>query len=472
MTMQWLHRGPAFILGVVLSMTLGCQHDVDAFDGDGSGTGLDRGSTGIASGANETTGGPSGGDGDSGDASSSDDNVGDGFIFDLSTPDAGGVPSDDCECGSNAWSYLWVANSGEGTVSKINTRTAQEEGRYLTRPDGAGNPSRTSVSLNGHMTAVANRNGGVVSIWAHSDLCAESNGTPGIQTSTGKDDVLPWGEDECVAWYTPFDHYASQRPVAWGGQLDPETCRDTEVWTSGCNGYTDGRVWVHRLDGATGDVEASVELVGYYCGNFGGYGGATDSNGDYWMSPGGGGGDDPSLARVDRESMEYELFEVPPDLAAYGLTVDRKDRIWITSLGDFGARAGAARFDPATQQWSRVMGFWSDGGLQQGLDSRVWAAARFVSEPAFNGLAAIDTDSMTITDTIPIDGASIKGVSVDLDGFVWAVPLGTPGAAAQAHKFDADTLENVETYAGLTTPYTYSDMAGGQITNVACNPRG
>ena len=51
--------------------------------------------------------------------------------------------------------YIWIANSAEGTVSKIRTETMVEEGRYLTRPDGAGDPSRTSVSLRGNV-AVAN----------------------------------------------------------------------------------------------------------------------------------------------------------------------------------------------------------------------------------------------------------------------------------------------------------------------------
>src|SRR5262245_1393261 len=43
------------------------------------------------------------------------------------------------------FSYIWVANAGQSTISKINTQTMVEEGRYITRPDSAGNPSRTSV---------------------------------------------------------------------------------------------------------------------------------------------------------------------------------------------------------------------------------------------------------------------------------------------------------------------------------------
>src|SRR5688572_1625164 len=55
------------------------------------------------------------------------------------------------------YSYIWIANSSEGTVSKIDTVSLVEVGRYRTHPD-FGDPSRTSVSLNGDV-AVANRNG-------------------------------------------------------------------------------------------------------------------------------------------------------------------------------------------------------------------------------------------------------------------------------------------------------------------------
>ena len=61
--------------------------------------------------------------------------------------------------GDSEFSYLWAANSDQGTISKIDTKTVTEVGRYIVRPDSAGSPSRTSVSLSGNV-AVANRSGG------------------------------------------------------------------------------------------------------------------------------------------------------------------------------------------------------------------------------------------------------------------------------------------------------------------------
>jgi hypothetical protein len=56
-----------------------------------------------------------------------------------------------------------------------------------------------------------------------------------------------------------------------------------------------------------------------------------------------------------------------------------------------------------------------------------------------------------------------RGIGVDVDGYIWAVPLG----GTVAYRIHPDTFE-IATYDGLNSPYTYSDMAGGQINNVVC----
>ena len=87
-----------------------------------------------------------------------------------------------------------------------------EVGRFITREDMAGDPSRTSVSSTGDV-AVANRNSGVSKFYADPENCQDTNGTPGIQTSDSNA-YLTWDQEECRAWYQPFNYY-TQRPVAW-----------------------------------------------------------------------------------------------------------------------------------------------------------------------------------------------------------------------------------------------------------------
>ena len=138
----------------------------------------------------------------------------DGPIFDIAMPDS---PGGECsaQCQETRWSYAFIVNSGEATVSKINTRTLVEEGRYQTRPDGSGNPSRTSVSIDARAVAVANRMGGLTKFWALTEDCDDKNGNGMIDTSTGAGDVKPFADEECVAWHTPFPEATTQRPVAW-----------------------------------------------------------------------------------------------------------------------------------------------------------------------------------------------------------------------------------------------------------------
>jgi streptogramin lyase len=406
------------------------------------------GGSGSATAGSATSGGPgtSAGTGSSGD-----------IKFDV-PPGGTATAGDDggtCACGNTDWSYVFVANSGESTVSKINTRTLQEEGRYLTRPDGAGNPSRTSVSVDGKAVVVANRHTGIVKIWTRPEFCAGAN------TSTGKNDVKAWGTDDCVAWYTEFSGKTVQRPVAWTtGQLNPATCQfeNQKVWTTtGAMGSGPGQcgqsgVWVHRLNGDTGVVEDEIHLpeAEFNCDHtnttlglgLGPYGGAVDNEGNFWFHGWGNG----KLVRVDFDTLDHEIFSG----GGYGITVDTKGRVWLSS--------SISRFDYATKQ-SASANTSTSGGIAQDLQGRIWAAGN-------NGVVWVDMETMAIGDSValPYNG-QVKGVSVDIDGYIWAVFQGD----THAFKIDPNTY-SYESYDGLTNPYTYSDMTGGQISNVNCNP--
>lgn len=98
---------------------------------------------------------------------------------------------------------IWIANTAEGTVSKIDTDTYVELARYWTGPDGGGNdPSRTSVNSLGDVY-IANRGAHTVTkISVLGGDCVDVNGDGLVNTSTGASDIKPWGTDECVLWNT------------------------------------------------------------------------------------------------------------------------------------------------------------------------------------------------------------------------------------------------------------------------------
>ena len=144
--------------------------------------------------------------------------------------------------------------------------------------------------------------------------------------------------------------------------------------------------------------------------------------------------------------------------------MDTKGRPWVSS---YGGNLGAAVFDPDSLAWQTVPGFASQGGIQQGEDKRIWVTtvAGFGGGLDQNGLVWVDPDMVTVGDSVAVPGGTVKGLSLDVEGFVWAV-------TGSAHKIDADSLQIESSYSGLSGPYTYSDMTGWGLQNAACNPEG
>lgn len=424
---------------------------------DGGGT---AGGTGVSAGGSDgSSSGASGGS----DGSDSGSATGGGPRFDVGSDEDPGDPDETCDCGVRDFSYLWVANSPEGTVSKINTRTLQEEGRYLTRPAGGarpqadGSPSRTSVSVDGKAVVVANRHVGIVKIWSRPDLCTDKNGNGTIETSSGPTDVLAFEDDECIAWYRDFPDMTVQRPVQWTpGVWDEQNCEflDQKVWTiaaaGGPTGFcgSDG-AWVYRLDGMTGEIEDEFHIpdAELPCqGTRGPYGAAVDSQGNLWFQKW---HDTKSLVRVDNGSLAYEVFDFA--VTGYGITVDADDRVWLS---------GTLRYDFAAddRQTNGVAGAYTGLALDPQRD-RIWASDR-------RGVLWIDPDTLQEGGRIDWpDGnpsnLDPRGVSVDVDGFLWGVRRGDD----RAFKFDVDTGDDW-VVPGLVGAYTYSDMTGGQIATV------
>jgi len=332
--------------------------------------------------------------------------------------------------GTPDFSYIWIANSNESTVSKINTESLIEEGRYLTRPDGNGNPSRTSVNLNGD-AVVANRSGGVTMLFARTEQCPDP-----LNTSTGSADVKPW-PDGCVGWHTPMA-YNSQRPVAWtAGTFDNGTCRyeDTKVWTSGAN---DPQIDVVLLDGETGVVEQTVAVNGLVASFFGIYGGAVDSEDNFWGSQLGVG----RILRVDRGDFSQQNWVMP--VAGYGMAVDRNDRVWTCSNS-------VGRFDYPTQTWQTAVVGGANGCMPDGGDL-LWISG--------DPMVGVDIETLAVAQTLDVPN-SVRGISIDFNGYVWGPSLN----ANAAYRVDPMTGQ-IDTVAGLNYPYTYSDMTGFGLSQV------
>lgn len=433
-----MRAGTLWLVGCALGLGLACGDDRDTAD-EGPVTASSFGDDGTSSMGQDDSGpGDDGsGPGDDGD---------DGTVYDVGGDDGGNVGP--CGGGAPEASMIWIANTDENTVSKFDTETGEELGRYQTSPSN-GSPSRTSVGRSGKV-AVANRNGGVVMIHGITDECPDENGMPGVQTSTGTDDVLAWGTDECVQWFVPLP--GDNRPVAWtaGEVVDPDAdCDvvDEDVWTAS----GDGTPTVYLLDGADGSEVGSVQMpelestFTYY------YGGAVDHEQDFWVSQWG----DGTLMHVDHDDFGYEFF--PQPVRGYGMTLTSDGYVWICGPDGLG------RFDPDSKSWQTTSAGAGEWGGCMGDGNGILYRANLTQ------VLGVDTETLQLVKTLEfpvIDDDSpggIWGVAVDFQGKVWGVPRSDGGLA---YAVDPETGEHVLTVEGLVSPYTYSDMTGVALAGV------
>jgi hypothetical protein len=382
-------------------------------------------------------------------------------------PGGGGMMGGDVE-----FSYIWIANSPEGTVSKIDTMTGVEVGRYATGPAGQSEPSRTSVNLYGDV-AVSNRGaqggggGGVTKIAARIDDCVDLDGSGTIETSTGPGNVMAWGTDECVLWNVPissaqYEH--GPRPTAWEGSVTQAGCAapNPRLWV-GWYQYPVQGVF-HRLSGDTGAIEDTVN-VPWNGLNYGPYGGAVNKQGDLWVI----GWQLGPLVHIDGSTLAVQSIPMPPPPLpdqqwSYGMSLDQYGNPWVASAG------AAAMYDVGAGQWQFIStGNQSMRGVMVDQEDRAWFAVD--ASGAFGcGLGIIDVQTRTLlAPAITLPGCSVPvGVSIDIEGYVWVVDQG----ANQAFKVDPETYQVQLTVAGLFAPYTYSDMTGAGLNLVVNPPQG
>jgi streptogramin lyase len=474
-----MHENVVLALGVSFVMVLGCGNDGRPSD-DGASTGItdaddeavdvddDAEGSGSTASTNDTDADGSTSTAD-GSTSTADDDPDEGGImtkWDLGTlPDsAQGCAGGDGGIDTDLLSFIWIANSSQGTVSKINTMTGVEEGRYDSSPAADGNPSRTSVNLLGDV-AVSNRHtGGVTKIAAHLENCVDKNNNGMIETSNGPGNVLPWDQDECVLWHTPTptsSYGNGPRPTAWeGGKFSEEdNCSiddNPRLWIGFKRDDSTGEFW--RIDGATGDVLDMVN-VGYWGSSYGPYGGAVNAEGDLVVT---GLNTDPSK-HIDSETLAVTDLGNPGTNCKYGMALDQNGDLWVGHC--FGE--GVSTYSFETNQWTTIpnAGGTRVNGIQADRDGNVWGAG---SNPC--RLVQIDVETKQyINPNIPLPGdcSSPWGVSVDVEGFVWIVDKGS----STAYKVDPETYQTVVTVSGLVGPYTYSDMTGSGL-NLVVNPPG
>jgi hypothetical protein len=398
--------------------------------------------------------------------------VGTGVPFDLMTDDNDGVGLDPegaliLDSRSINTNVIWIANTGEGTVSKVDTTTFVETGRYRTGPHGGGNdPSRTSVNGAGDVF-VGNRGGhSVTRISVLGDECPDRNGDGVVQTSHGPTEILDWGTDECVMWHTDLPG-TFIRAVAAQDIPGLDGTLQEFVWVGDWNAAA-----AIKLDGATGAVLINTEAPGNP------YGFALDARGMLWVSlvgsPINGVGRIDTMRCVDAATCSAAVCDgegagdmcvkqrIPGPSQPYGITVDFRQRVWTG--GD-----GIKRYDPMAPigaRWSTVATGTYVHGIAADGSGWVWGAGYG------SGIYRVNADDPSMGGWVAGTAQSAKGMAVDQDGKIWSINQGHNNATVvvPGGGLGAETV-TTGVAPGIVSPYTYSDMTGLQL-RLATNPRG
>jgi hypothetical protein len=400
--------------------------------------------------------------------------------------------------------YLWIANTGDNTVSKVDIENGNEVARYaavrgsnglnipgVPSPGGyngdnqnCGNcPSRTAIDFKGD-AFVANRafgRQGTVTKFANSfEDCVDRDGNGVIDTSAdvngdGRIDINSTSEflgesDECILWTTPVGgNGGTPRAIAIdAGGPDGEA---GNVWVGL---YSENRVI--QISGDTGDpVTRNGSAVVVDTQGQAPYGAAVDGGGNLWVT-GLDDGDETYLVKVNTFSATLtQIYSIPDDddgcSRGYGIAIDTKQRIW---LGGWNCQ-DVKVFDQETENFFRSD--FDDVGNTRGVavdtNNNVWVA--------FNDgkVGRIDVDDLiNLGNNAPVELIDMPllpgfadnkidatiGVGIDRNGACWAVSRNDEEQYGTATRID--TNGDVTAFPVGHRPYTYSDFTGFGLANV------
>ncbi|MEN6574495.1 hypothetical protein [Methanobacterium aggregans] len=373
----------------------------------------------------------------------------------------------------SALPYIWVPNSNQGTVSKINTITGMEIARYRTGPQSSTNPSRTTVDLEGNCWLGNRQTGTAVKIGLLENSCYTDRNQNGVADTCRDldgngiitaDEILPWGQDECVLYEVILipGHEGTYDP---GNYTGPYVNDNNNPGPRGIAVDSKNNVWLgtygskkyYHVDGKTGQIMNTVDLssVGHTP-----YGAVIDQNGILWSSGAGG----QNLLRLDTSNNSITTIRLKHFV--YGLGLDRNNHLFVAGWDS----SCFSRINILTGkvEWTKPCPYQSRG-VAVTDDGDVWianSAAGTVTRYSNNG----DFKATVIV------GATPTGVSVDNQGKVWVVDYGDE----YVHRINPsnnqkDSVGNIINGVELSkkiiggTHYGYSDMTGTISNTITTN---
>jgi len=354
--------------------------------------------------------------------------------------------------GWDALPYVWVPNSATGTVSKIDSGTGAELGRYATGPDSLVGPGVAAVDLQGSCW-VGNRIAGtVVKIGlVENGGCVDRNGDGEIETSTdgngdgsiSSSELLAWGQDECVLFEVVLAEGLEGSHVPGDGHDDYEANGLQAVAVD-----ANDDVWVgvyasnllYHLDGASGDVLDQIDVADQSTFPTAA---VVGGDGKLWVSS----SPDQWVLSFDPSTGDTTLVDLPH--LSRGVTINGSQDLLVTG----GEQQAFSNFNIELNEiaWTQAAGYQANG-IASSEDGRIWIAStgdnllsRYDEQGGFTG-------SQTVL-------GQPTGVAVDQDGKVWVLGSRTD----TVYRINPGSV-NIEIQKTLTG--TASHDATGDLTGI------
>jgi DNA-binding beta-propeller fold protein YncE len=332
-------------------------------------------------------------------------------------------------------------------VSKVQSATNSETARYRS---GGTEPSRVAVDYRGDVW-VANRafegRSTVRKIAGSRERCVDRDGNGTLETSSGPDDVLPPGQDECILTTVPVGEPGDvARALAIDGDRGLDGAHGGNLWV----GLHEGQQVV-QLDGRTGTPLQRVSTPGFHP-----YTAAFDPWGTLWMIS-----KDGRIGRIDRQgdSPEFQRIDVPfPCYQLYEFTLDDTGRLVLTG---FNCNQ-VLTYTPRTEGWATVDTPPSVRGavVRQG---QAWVAhtGGRVSRLSLDPLQLLETYSLSSGDMRPLESVGIAATS---SGSVWvASTQGGPDRDGLVTRLDGSDGSVTAQIPVGRAPHTHGDLSGERL---------
>jgi streptogramin lyase len=342
---------------------------------------------------------------------------------------------------------VWVANTAEGTVSKLDAKSAKELARYRT---AGATPIRVAVDHRGDAWVLDQSQHGVATLTklaATSERCAAHGGGKPV-TSQGPGDVLALGHDDCVLASLPVGSAGDDaRALAIDGASAPDSELAGNVWVG-----LAGKHAVVEFDGVTGRRLRTVSLPG-----FSAYAAAFDPWGVLWLIDRAG-----LLAHVDLsqtlpsvqiESVPFVCFELE------ALAIDAQGRLVITGF----SCERVITFDPARKHWASMSTpslLTPRGVAFRGAQAWVAYTSAQLGELGWEPLSSLHTYELAQGSVMPYESIA---AAVDSLGKLWVVSAsGGAAGVGVATRFDPDSGK-----VSAQVPVGRGPRAQGDLTGAA-----